>query len=150
MKYFKLLIGFMLICLSLSMTGQTTETARTSGQYGYQFTDTAYIDTTGTDTGDSLVYNIQATKFIKYEVPTVIITRRTGSYTKANVKVYKSPDFVTWTLVETLTYAGTDVSTTTTGAIDTIYQPYLKYMINPIDSAQSLSVKILTTIEKEE
>lgn len=140
---------FLLLIASCYFLHAQDKTIKTSSSYVFVLTDTAHMNAAGS-VGDSLSYTLAVTNFVKYQLPSVTLTRRVGDYTKANVKVYSSPNFSDWTLTQTLTFAGTGEVITTTGSLDTVYQPYIKFDINPIDSLQSLNVKLLTTIEKEE
>jgi hypothetical protein len=115
--------------------------------------DSCWLDTTGTDTGDTLVYDFYIKPFAKYCKYNTTLTRRTGNYTKAkaylySTMIYSSSD-VGWVLVDSITFAGTTVSYTLTSNVDSMYTQYGRIKVAPYDSMQTHSVRHGILIDTE-
>jgi hypothetical protein len=151
-----LIVLLFLLSLAFVSFGQIDYTARSGSEvHSVQMSmvDTAWLDTTGTDTGDTVLYAIYAPPFSKYTKFATRLTRLTGSYTKVNVKLYStlaySSDITKWTLKQTVAYADTLTTYDLTSALDTTFAQYIMLQVAPIDSMQTLRIRHSVLIDSK-
>jgi hypothetical protein len=144
MKKFRLLL-IALISLFTLNTVQAQATYTKSGSYGYQYATSDTVIKNGTKT-----YTMYITPFAeRFKLQTTIYRTR-GTYTKARVITYSSIDATNWTPIDTISYAGTGATITTKSDLKTtIFEPYLKIVIAPYDSTQTIRAKHLFTIDND-
>ena len=119
--------------------------------HNFTLSDSLWLDTAGTDTGDTLTFDFYIYPFAAKCKFNATLTRSTGSYTKTKAYfytavVYNSGD-TGWTLTDSLTFAGTTTAYTLISSVNTVYTQYGRIKFAPSDSLQTHSVRAGVLIE---
>lgn len=97
----------------------------------------------------TLTYRMYISNFCEKIKVRPILTRTKGNYTKTRVIIAGSLNAVNYVNLDTLLFAGSVASQTAESDLITAYYPYIKIMVTPYDSTQTIKAIETILIQKD-
>lgn len=97
----------------------------------------------------TLTYRMYVSNFCEKIKVRPILTRTKGNYTKTRVIISGSLNAVNYVNLDTLLFAGSGASQTAESDLITAYYPYIKIIVAPYDSTQTIKALETILIQKD-
>ena len=97
----------------------------------------------------TLTYRMYVQNFCEKIKVRPILTRTKGNYTKTRVIISGSLNAVNYVNLDTLLFAGSGASQTAESDLITAYYPYIKIIVAPYDSTQTIKALETILIQKD-